>query len=472
MNETHETKKYVTDKIALLGLFIVTLLIARLIIASRSAIVLSEPIKLNYAGLSVSIPAGNGWRSEKQWRYQENAFTLSSFFDSGSGRVTGLTSYRYLLATTPATSDMLFKEKISAVGGAIADTGQTWTDKLTINWVHIKKPKALFEMFFGTAKLPNNRQLDIEVYQAMGDADLAGRLFKRITESLKFEDNQLLEAGSKIIAEVKSKGLDSLLDSRFAKEPQNADSQSRESFFLIKDTAGRIIGFTMDVFVAAAVLQSPDFGQDAQPDIQAASFYYIRGRYDRQQITFFQGRNNLDEFTWRSETSRINSRSGAEIVLDKAGTMTVSKFGPKAEDKNYRLSSAAIPDIFTDLTFSQMLDSSYKKILVDIIDAGGTIIPAVISRIEDFGELSRTGQEPSLAEEEAAYVLKVELLDGRGFSQYVYLDGQRQVSKRLLQQEGIYILERTSAENVLRQFPERADFSLRKKMLEQNQPQD
>lgn len=466
MNGTHETKKYAADKIALLGLLIVAVLIARLIIASRSAIVLSEPIKLNYAGLSVSVPTGNGWQSEKQWKYRENAFTLSSFFDSGSGKVTGLTSCRYLLATTPATSDMLFKEKTSAVGGAIADTGQTWTDKLTINWVHIKKPKAMFDMFFGTTRLPNNRQLDIEVYQAMGDDDLAGRLFKRITESLKFEDNQLLEAGSEIIAEVKRKGLDSFLGSHFDKEPQNGaplDNQSRESFFLIKDAAGRIIGFAMDVFVAAAVLQSPDFGQDAQPDIQAASFYYIRGRHDRQQVTFFQGRNNLDEFAWTSETSRTNGRSGAEIVLDKAGTMTVSKFGPKAKDKSYRLGSAAIPDILADLTFSQMLDSSHKKILVDIIDAEGAIIPAVISRIE--------GQQPPAAEEEAAYVLKVEFLDGQGFSEQVYLDSQRQVSKRLLQQENIYTIERSSAENVLKQFPERAEFILRKKMLEQNQPQ-
>jgi len=108
-----------------------------------------------------------------------------------------------------------------------------------------------------------------------------------------------------------------------------------------------------------------------------------------------------------------------------------------------------------------MLDSGHKKILVDIIDAEGAIIPAVISRIE--------GQQPPAAEE-AAYVFKVELLDGQGFSEQVYLDSQRWVSKRLLQQENIYTIERSSAENVLKQFPERADFLLRKKMLEQNQP--
>ena len=88
MNGTCGTKKYGADKIALLGLFTVALLTAHFIITSRSAVVLSEPMKLDYTGLSVSMPAGNGWHGEKQWKYQKNAFILSSFFDSGAGSVT------------------------------------------------------------------------------------------------------------------------------------------------------------------------------------------------------------------------------------------------------------------------------------------------------------------------------------------------------------------------------------------------
>ncbi len=86
------------DKIALLGLFIVALLIARLIVASKSALILSEPIKLTQAGLSVSMPAGNDWKSEKQWKYHENSFSLSSGFALGPGRPTAWAHCRYLLA--------------------------------------------------------------------------------------------------------------------------------------------------------------------------------------------------------------------------------------------------------------------------------------------------------------------------------------------------------------------------------------
>jgi hypothetical protein len=237
MNGTCEAKtgflKYGADKIALLGLFVVALLTARFITTSRSAIVLSEPMELSYTGLSVSIPAGNGWQSERRWKYQKDSFILSSFFDSGAGNVIALARCRYLLAATKPPTNVLFEEKASVIGGVIVKTGQIRTGRggshfaeglqngvpLIIDWVHIKKPETLFDMFFGTAQLPDSRQLNIEVYQTMGDTNLARWVFERITESLKFIDNQLLEAGSEIIAEIKIKGIASFLGTRFAEFP-------------------------------------------------------------------------------------------------------------------------------------------------------------------------------------------------------------------------------------------------------------
>jgi hypothetical protein len=477
MNGTYETRSRWVDKIAFLGLFIAVLLIARFIVIRRSAIVLSEPIELNCAGLSVCIPTGAGWRSEKQWKYQQNTFTLDSFFNPGS--VTTIVSCRYHLAATKATPDALFEEKASTVGGAeIAKTGQTEIGRsglkdsqsrsiLTLDWAHIKGSKTLFDTFFGVAHLPNNRRLDIEVYQAAGDTDLAEGIFKSVTESLKFTDNQLLEAGSKIVAEIKGKGLDSFLAS-----VGNKQAWDRESFFLIKDARERTIGFTMEV------LGSPEperFG--------AGSFYYIRGRHEQEQITFFQSGNNLTEFVWKSETSGPSGRSGVEIVLDKNEIMTVKEFDLQAKEKDYQISPAAIPDVLGKCIFSQMLDSDQKEIFVDIIEADGKITPALISRIEvspSFAPQNRSSGA-DVAQEEAAYLFRMEFLDGRGFSEQVYLDGQRRILRRLLQQESTYTLERTNAENILREFPEQGSYilqspmdSLRRKdkILEQNQLQE
>ena len=490
-------EKYAADKIALLGLFTVALLTARFITASRSAIVLSKPIKLSYTGLSVSMPAGNGWQSEKQWKYQENSFTLSSIFGPGSGSVTTLAHCRYLLAATKAIPDTQFKQKASEVGASVAKTGQIQTGTpgprfakrpqngapLTIDWAHIKKQKTLSEMFFGTARLPNNRQLDIEVHQATGDTDLAEQVFKRIAESLEFKDNQLLKAGGEIVTKIKNEGLDSFFQ-----------DQSRQTFFLIKDVRKRTIGFTMDVLINATgpdaqsgtLFRSAPFNNSQNRNllnIQSAGFYYIRGRYASEQVILFQSNNRFDEFIWKSETSNQAGRSGTELILDKAGVMTVRKLKPQAKEKKYQLSSAAIPEVFLEFTFSRMLDSDHKKIVVDTIEADGTITPRFISRIEaeDYAPPSAT----SRSEEKAAYVLRVEFLGRRGFSEQVYLNSQKQISRilmgtpttikgvwRPLRHENAYVLERTSAENILREFPEQADYILQKnKMLKQDQPQ-
>ena len=449
MDKTGKMKKYAADKIALLGIFVVALLIARFIIASRSAIVLSGPIKLPNGGLSVSMPAGNGWQSDKQWRYKENGFTLSSFFAPGSGSVTTLTRCRYLLAATKTTADTIFGQMASDIDGVIEKTDQAPAGELSIDWAHIKNKKNLLEMFFGTVRLPDNRQLDIEVHQTTGDAALAEQVFKQIASSITFEDNQLLRAGSKIVSEIKTKGLDKLLHDK-----------NHQTLFLIRNAAKQVIGFTMDV--------RTDSDKNTRLNMQAASFYYFRGRFPQEQTTLLKSSNGLDEFTWKSETSTLTGRTNAELSLDKTGIITVRHSNAPAQEKTCQLSTAAIPDIFLDLLFSQMLDSGYKKIIVDTIGAEGKITPVLISRIEpeDIAPPSTTNRD----EEKALYVLDMELLDGRGFSERVYLDKQKQVSKILLQHRAVYLLERTNSETILRQFPERADWLLQNYVIwEQNQ---
>ena len=144
--------------------------------------------------------------------------------------------------------------------------------------------------------------------------------------------------------------------------------------------------------------------------------------------------------------------------------MAVRKFGAQPEErdpilqeyrkmgnqKNYHLSPAALPDVFLEQLLGQMLEDNKKEIIVDIIDADGKIIPTLISRSE--------AQKDITPGEEVAHVLKLELLDGRGFSQHVYLNDQEQIYKALVQQEDVYIFESTTIEDVVEKFPERAEY--------------
>lgn len=213
------------DKIALLGLFIVALLIARIIVASKSALILSEPIKLAPAGLSVSMPAGNGWKTEKRWKYQENAFSLSSSFTIGSDRPSAWANCRYLLVAETTTPQMRFEQKAFEVEGRIVKMDQTQTDTLTFEWALIEKPQTPLGFIFGTAKLPHNRQLDIEVQQIMGDAEMAERTFMSIVKTLSFTNNQLL----KVVSEIETQKDGTAAENRMRKFPGRAEYLRRQA---------------------------------------------------------------------------------------------------------------------------------------------------------------------------------------------------------------------------------------------------
>jgi len=445
MDDSYEIKKVWGDKVAFLALFILSLLAAYLITTSRSAIVFSEPIELSHTGLSLSIPTGNGWYSEKQWKRQENTFTLSSVFVPDSGRPTVVAHCQYLFAADKTAPQARFEQKASAVDGTIVKTDQILKGTLTIDWAHIKRPSINgppISLFFATTELPNNRRLYIEVRQITGDTGLAQESFKRVIKNLNFKDNHLLEAGSEIIAKIKSKGLTSFLDNR-----------NQQVFFLVK-TPGKnsdhTIGFTMEVLI--------DSGQNIGPNIQGAGLLYTRSPYAQERITSFQSDNSFDKFVWKSETQSPAVRSGTEIILDANQVMTVRKSDVQPAEKSCRLSSAAIPSLFLQQLISTMLDSDKKEIVADIITPDGTINPTYICRIET--------KEPP-ANEQPAYALMLESLGTAGFFEQVYLDKQKQISKRVLRLENIAILDRATVKDILKEFPEQADSLLQNNKVPQ-----
>ena len=346
MEKTYDIKKIGGDKIVLLGLFVVSLLIARLIVASKSTLILSEPIILTHAGLSVSMPAGNGWKTEEQWKYQGNAFSLSSSFAPGSGKPRAWAHCRYLLAADTAAPQMWFEQKALEVDGRIVKTDQTQTDTLTFDWALIEQPQTPLGFIFGTTKLPHNRQLDIEVHQIMNDPKMAEHAFRNIVNSLKLKDNERLEAGAQIIEKIKNRGIDTFLD-----------NQNQQAFFLLKDSKMRTTGFSMDVII--------DSGPGTQPNIQAASLFYFKSKYapyTHEQVISFEGSNNLDEFVIKSE---ITNRAGTEITLDSTGLMTISKSG--SQPISYNPSHTAIPETLIEQLLKQVLDNNKSEIIVDII---------------------------------------------------------------------------------------------------------
>jgi hypothetical protein len=442
MNVKHSLKKLEADKIALLGLFVLALLIGQLIVKKRSALIFSEPIELAHSGLSISIPVGNGWESERKWQYHENAFSLSSYFIIGSTKPAALAVCRYILAAESISPETWFEQKAVELNGVIEEINRIQKDNLNIDWAQIEHPDTILSIFLGTVELPYDRQLNIEVHQMTLETGLAEKVFTRVIESLVLEDKQQLNNGIETIAKIKSKGLNSFLD-----------NQSKQTNFLIQNLLNRSVGFAIEVLINSD--SNDNF------NIEAASHLYLTEPDKQEQGAFFRGKNNLEEFIWQSRAVVMGKQTYTKTILYENGIITVIRNSNlQTYEKSYNFGPTMIPEIFIESILSQMLQDNFKEITIDIIDSDGAIIPMFASFIESREDIS--------ADEDAAYVVKLELMGEQDLSELVYLDQNKQISRVILQQPRKYILERTSLENIAAEFPERADEILKRNEKLQN----
>ena len=135
MNEIYESKKYGIDKIAFLGMFIISILIAQLIVTANSKIIFSDRIELAHSGLSLSIPIGRGWQSTGKWQYENNTFVLRSSFIHDAAAV----ECQYLPTPYDQYASILSDPNIEVV-----EKGLIQKDNLEILWAHYEKTGTIY----------------------------------------------------------------------------------------------------------------------------------------------------------------------------------------------------------------------------------------------------------------------------------------------------------------------------------------
>ena len=240
-------------------------------------------------------------------------------------------------------------------------------------------------------------------------------------------------AGTRLIGRIKYKGISSFLD-----------TESSRTFFLIKSDARRALGFSMEAYA--------DSNGTSEFEINSMSMLYMPGRGGQEKLSYFRCDQRFDRFSWKSETVGAGGSLGVELSLDEGRNLSIRRMGLSGVQRSYHLDSVVIPDYLLDLALSEMAQSVYRKIIINILEQDGTITPALVQRIaHDSGD--RGAQL-------AADVLRLDLLDNRGYSQIVSFDGEGKIFQVRLNQESTYVLDRSSAEEVRDIFPERADFIL------------
>ena len=410
-------EKYSMDKIAFLGLFVLSIVIASFIVSAKSVIKLTEPIELEYASLAVPVP--QGWIGDEQWKYKNNAYSLLRLRQTSTGFIV---QFKYLLGFSAESLEEVFAEKANVLGAEIFGVYEIENENLKINWVHLENKQARLRVLFGIAKLPHQRFLTIEVRQDMSDKNLAEEIFTKIAKGIQLTENKPLVDGEKLVSELKEKGISAAID----KYLDVGAGGYYQDLFLVKSLAGKPLGFTSTLFAKA---------EDAnKPDIRAATSYRLP---NRAQITHLQSDNNFDKLSWKSDTGEIDGLKTTRLEFEN-GVMTID--AQESGEQKYKLSAAAIPKPVFELFLPQILDQFENRIIIDSILYDGRIIPTLITK-------SQTNKN----------VIELRFLGDAGLSRQYHIDDSGRIKRSVGKSEKT----RSTKEQILKLFPKAQSFLLK-----------
>jgi hypothetical protein len=432
MHEAQEEKKQSLQLLTLFGFFALSLLLAYIMVISKTAVKLSSPIKLGHSGLAVSLPKGKGWDTQQNWQPLTNEYSISSKFPK-EGQFHMLIDCRVVLGKTETSAEDIFQERASQLQGDIIEIYQVDNDTLLFDMASMTKPKTSTSFFIAVARLPFNRSLYIELLQRTGDIDHAREVFHAIAEKTEFHDQGLTQAGADIIQQIKNKGVTNFLQSQ------------QQNYYIHKDNQDNSLGFDIDI------TSLPDPDQDLSIEVSTLSFFR-RTRFFEQQMSYFQCDEAIDQFKWRSSISTQRSSVTFRIEAEYQ-KMVVERLSRFPEEKSYSLSDAAIPDILTDLVFEQMLLSGRQQISIDIIDSKGDITPTLISK--------------TMPQDAAGHQFIIQFL-GSDKTGKIFFDDEMKITKLVWPDKTIF---RTTAEKIAEQFPRQAELLLQSTILKEMEKQ-
>jgi len=414
------------DKAAFFGLLLLGMLLAKLLISSRTDFKLSEPVGLKGTGLTVSVPAGNSWKQlSAGFKYEDNEFRLASLMQINSDSAVSL-QWRYFLQPSKKDASQQFEAMAALVQGKIESAKSEKFGDFTFDYAQIISEKAV--ILCGTTVLPDGRILTLEVAHKGLGGDLADKVFKALLASVKYLPDSPLANGTEFMKNFK------------ASYPTLWPRQGHQNYYRIKDTRGNTIGFSTDT-----ISYSADSNDDSAVTFAGISF--ISSSYNTYaEQTVLYSDISLSRFDWTIKQGNLltNRQQPTHIQLDDANLLTVQK--NDAIDKFY-FTDSMVPDVFLDRVVAEFLKSKFDTVMLEIILSDGKITPVIISRI-------KTSETSVLPAQSAA---QVEFFGAYTVHQKMYFDGQNGLLSAEIQGSFSYRLERTTRADILADYPQWLD---------------
>ena len=357
------------DKVAFLLSFALCLLAAKLLIIERSRLDFGKLYSLTGTELEVSLPVSGNWEGIGSWKYNGRDYILYGAKKDINGNLLGLFAYVYHLNMAETNIEKMLDMQLAS--DDLIDGGVTPAERTTIYWRLVKISE---ESVVGTqtgggnyrllagADLGAGRLLRMEIESVEG-ADVVMKIFNGAVKHLRFSDNKLLAAGAEMVNGLKTEGVD--ID--VVRPKQN-------SIYKISDGFGRIIGFKSEVL-------GTDYFEDGQAGKKISSFDFMKsGNAEftkKEDIVFDSGlerffikckrANNLNE---RYKLYEIRLENEQIEIVDLDSTLKIK----------YRPGPAAISEQFYLEIANAFVRGEYEKVLVDMINSQGNIVPTILSR--------------------------------------------------------------------------------------------
>ncbi|MEN6384419.1 MAG: hypothetical protein ABFD79_04405 [Phycisphaerales bacterium] len=427
MTDGEKLRRFGADKIAFLILLIAGLLIAQLLISSKTTFKLSPPISLKGSGLEVSLPASNNWKQlTSDFVLINNEFRLASELRISSDSMITCV-WRYMLLPKQLKAVEYFQQIAAAMQGHLTSSGTQKYGQFTFDFARIDSSSTT--LFIGTTMLPNGRILTLEVAQKGSGVELADKLFKSLLASAKYYEENSFAKGLQFLKKFKNQFLPELSEVELK-------GQTITDYFRLKDNSGNSIGFTTDSLSYTA---EPN---DGYSFAVSSLFFFSPSSKTLAEQSFFRSDINLTIFDWsvragdlqtnRQQTTHLGLKSNI-IEIEKSGRIEQLPF-----------TNIMIPECLFDLLTADFLKSNYDTIYIETILSDGRIAPVLLSRIKS----SETAALPERSAAQADFF-------GEFTSIYkLYYDGSGRLVSAEIQSTVPYRRERTTRASIFADFPQ------------------
>ena len=400
------SKRYSLVEIALLGFFVLALVLAQFLVHLKQRVTLSEPISLAGSGLTVRKPVGRSWESMSHWQYEsDNSLTLvSQLMVDTRHTVEVEVCWRYTLCGDGSSPQEILSKRAEQAGAVFGDF-LTLDTPVEMVYAPVRSIDGAGRVYYiGLARLDHGRMIELQVMPKRMGSDYGERLFKTLAASIVYQPSPQLEAGRVLV---------SLLHERFS--GMIADSGPTTSF-IIRNLQQTPVGYSFT--------EATSYGAAARTQRQLNSRFYVANESLIEST--FLSQSDLTAFSWKSriQLARMNEPRAYTVRREADGLVQVEK--DSGEDHSFVSNDLLVPELFLPQAGELFLKQADESALVDVMASTGFVVPTLLEKMDPAQALARA--------DEIAAVVKVRFLNHpKSFEEY-YFNADGSLIGRLEQQ--------------------------------------